>query len=868
MTDQIGPYRIQREIGRGGMGVVYLAHDERLDRDVAIKALPAELAEDAARLERFEREAKTLAQLNHPNVAGIYGVEEQDGQKYLILEYVEGETLGDRLDRGPIPVDEALELAIAIAAGVEAAHEAGVIHRDLKPDNIKITPEGKVKILDFGLARRAASTASAIEATDSPTVMGASPTIPGAILGTAAYMSPEQARGRHVDKRTDIWSFGVILYEMLTGASPFAGETATDSIGAVLHKVIDLDALPAETPDGVRRVILRCLARDRDKRLHSIADGRIELSEPVETGAPGAAVAVQGARRGAPRYSAVAAAALLLGGVGGALVVVSTQQQADDSVRRYELRRDPSLRPETGHIISPDGRFTAYVQGGSLWIRERSSFDARLIPETEGATQPFWSPDSAHVGFAQGDRLRKVALAGGGATTICKGPGEFSEASGAAWLDDGTIIFTTGNSGLYAAPASGGQPELWLAPDPETELDFHEVSALPDGKGVIFVVHPINDNWYIGASDGARRAVVARFGSASSSSPCYGRSGHVLFTNTGEDRGLWAVPFDVDRLEATGDPMLIDASGGAPSISDRGDLMYVRGINSGLRLAWQDADGASEPIGEAHNLLLFPALSPDGRRIAVSGYAEDNLDVWIHDIETGARRHLTFDPAREGVVGWTDDGQRIAVATMTPGSLSTRFVSVADGSPVGAPVDGLMYDWVEDEDGWIGVVQRASDNGDLDLWAAPLEGGGAPTPLAQSPGRDAFGRLSPDRRWLAYESDRTGRTEIFLTRFPSGEGIWQVSSDGGQNVIWSADGSRLYFLADNLQHYMSVSIKADPDLQIGSPQPTPWKTEVASTLTMGADLSADGKLLYIQAVTAFDELSIAVVENWFREISK
>ncbi|HKY29011.1 MAG TPA: protein kinase, partial [Pyrinomonadaceae bacterium] len=447
---QIGPYSVVREIGRGGMGVVYLATDTRLDRQVAIKALPEHLLSDADRLARFQREAKVLASLNHPNIGAIHGLEEVNGQQYLVLEFIEGETLDKRLSRGPLPIDDAIEIAAYVADALEAAHEKGVIHRDLKPGNIMVTPDGTVKVLDFGLARTSETTSSLLASLDedSPTRhlpdRTPSPTVPGAIMGTAGYMSPEQVRGKVVDKRSDIFSFGCVLYEMLTGVQAFRGDTVADSIGATLHKEHDQSLLPANTPANVNRLLHRCLAKDKRDRLRDIGDAHLELKsmdDPISTSG-----ATPQRRRLLQTFAAIAIVSILA----SVLIVLWPRPTIQQPVRRFEisLKGSEVLYGNTG-AISPDGTAVAYVTDGALWVRPMNSIEARKIADKVISMQPIWSPDGSWVGFAQERSLMRAAVAGGQIEKIGDSPQAMSFAGGGAWLPDGRIFFTTGGGGLY-----------------------------------------------------------------------------------------------------------------------------------------------------------------------------------------------------------------------------------------------------------------------------------------------------------------------------------------------------------------------------------------------------------------------------------
>ncbi|MEL7473307.1 MAG: protein kinase, partial [Planctomycetota bacterium] len=551
MEARIGPYEVDRELGRGGMGVVYLARDARLDRAVAIKALPEHLASDPARLERFEREAKTLAGLSHPNVAGIHGVEEQDGARYLVLEFVDGETLADALDRGPLSVDDAIDYAVQIAAGVEAAHEAGVIHRDLKPANIKLTPDGVAKVLDFGLARVEESASST--GLDSPTMTTPppqhSPTIEGAILGTAAYMSPEQARGRRVDRRTDIWSFGVVLYEMLVGASPFHGETAGDSIGAVLHKQFDLDQLPPSTPSNVRRVLERCLERDKNERYRDIGDVRIELTRAE----PAAARAEpQPARRGRAWWALGCAGVLVAalaamsqwvlgreGSEGGASVVrLAITPPPDASLRLSGDLGGPA-------VVSRDGARVAFVatrEGESrrVWLRDLDATEAVELPGTDQALFPFWSPDNRHIGFITPGALMKHDTVSGATTRIC----ESGQGRGGAWTDDGRIIFAPYfRGGLVVVDADGGEPEPLTTLDDDLHTSHRWPTMIPGADRFLYLAVSARPNEQ--GNNGVYLASLSDPGNPKRVMPSdYGAvyaDGHLVFVRDG---ALLARPFD------------------------------------------------------------------------------------------------------------------------------------------------------------------------------------------------------------------------------------------------------------------------------------------------------------------------------------
>ncbi len=565
---KLGPFEVLRELGRGGMGVVYLATDTRLDRQVAIKALPEHLSSEADRLARFQREAKVLASLNHPNIGAIHGLEEANGQQYLILEFVEGETLDERLSRGPLPVDDALEIAVHVADALESAHEKGVIHRDLKPGNIMVTPDGTVKVLDFGLARTTETSSSMVAPMDedSPTMTLPdrlhSPTMPGVILGTTGYMSPEQARGKAVDKRSDIFSFGCVLYEMLTGVQAFGGETVADSIGATLHKEYDQSLLPANTPANVKRLLHRCLVKDKRKRLRDIGDARLELEsmdDPMST----SGVAPQ--RRRVHQLLAAIAVVSIFASVA---IVLWPRPSIKQPVRRFEipLKGSEVLFGNTG-AISPDGAGVAYVMDGALWVRPMDAIEARKIADEASSMQPFWSPDGSWVGFAQGQSLVRAAVGGGQTEKICGTPHPMSITGGGVWLADGRIFFTTGAGGLFETKIGIGSWKEVSKP-PGGAADFNDGAALPDGRGILLTEHPAAalSPWRLAVWDGTMLKTLPAIEGSNLSSPVYSETGHLLFERSdpdGLDAGIWAVPFSLDRLEVTGTPFLVAAGAGS-----------------------------------------------------------------------------------------------------------------------------------------------------------------------------------------------------------------------------------------------------------------------------------------------------------------
>ncbi len=676
---QIGHYTVSRELGRGGMGVVYLARDARLDRDVAIKALPAELAADPARLERFEREAKTLAQLHHENIAAIYGVEVQDGARYLVLEFVEGETLADRLDRGPLPVDDALEFAGQIASGIEAAHDAGVIHRDLKPGNVILTPEGRAKVLDFGLARSDDGMSSSGNGLDSPTMTSPvmnSPTIAGAILGTAPYMSPEQARGRRVDKRTDIWSFGVVLYEMLTGIGPFHGETATDSIGAILHKNVDLSRLPAGTPAQVRRVLKRCLARDKNERYRDIGDAALDLRAVEPTAEP-----VSSSSRGVGVLLGIFG--LLVGALAMWFVTCSlvTGPSEPAPVVRFDihLEQDGRLSRMMGpnFALSPDGRSLAYcldvAETRTLYVRDLDTERATVLTSGNVIEDPFFSPDGNWVAYYNGTSLMKIAVHGGSPFEICESGGDMSR--GGVWLTDGTIVFAPDTtSPLMRVSASGGEPTpvTTLVSD-QNERSHRWPASVPGQDDLIVFTSQTRDQSFYESSieivdlANGTRSVLYQGGAFPRVTP----AGVLLFARDGT---LFGVQLTQDYRSSIGEAVPIasglytnSANGGAHySIADNGTFLYAEGRGGDITTSqprWVSlADGTTEAVsGIVPGEYFFPKVSPDGKRFLSQG-ALLNSRVMVHEFRRSVSTPVTSDEFGSIYPIWSPDGQQIAFA--------------------------------------------------------------------------------------------------------------------------------------------------------------------------------------------------------------
>ncbi len=792
-TSLANRYEIIGEIGKGGMGEVYLAEDTNLKRKVAIKVLPQPFALDKEMLARFEREARLLASLNHPNIATIHGLEKSDGQQFLVMELVEGETLAERIKKGPLPVEEALEVCRQIAEGLEAAHEKGIIHRDLKPANVKVTPEGKVKILDFGLAKAFESAVSGeapgVDLSKSPTITVES-SHSGVILGTAAYMSPEQARGKPLDKKTDIWSFGCVLFEAIIGRQAFKGDTISDTIAAILKSEPDWKAIPETTPLKLRDLLLRCLQKDPHNRLHDIADARIDI-EDILTGTP---VDIIPAARLAPKWR------ILFWIMGGLFLIVSSvllwkifspSRTEPGQVHHLMIRlseRAP-LAPSgifplgigrTTLTLSPDGSMLAFVALADgrtqLYLRQMDQDDNKPILGTEGAHSPFFSPDGRWIGFFADEKLKKVALSGGEPETLCAA----SLAFGGSWGSDDVIYFVpTDFTEIWKVSSAGGVPEPLMALDTQKESpEYNWPEVLPGGNAVLYS-HRDGGVAVYALKSGKRKMLLDK-GSYARYSP----TGHIVFGDRGK---LRAVPFDLDKLEVTGLPVTVldgiktEFLGAAQfTYSEDGSLIYVPGVDATLgTLMWIDRNGKSEPLGLPQADYGAFKISPDGDMVAIPIKEEGNTDIWIYNLIRATLTRFTFGQSDSGPI-WTPDGKWI-IFRSERGGTNHFYRKLADGSG--------EAEQITDNEPCIGTPISFSPDGNLisyicrtsqlmDIWILSMKGGQAYKPFLQTQFTESFPAFSPDGQWIAYNSDESGRWEVYIRPYPGPGGKWRVSTDG------------------------------------------------------------------------------------------
>jgi serine/threonine-protein kinase len=860
---RIGVFEITSPLGVGGMGEVYRARDTRLNRDVAIKVLPDAFAADVDRLARFEREAQTLGALNHPNIAQIYGVEELDTGRALVMELVEGETLAERIARGPIPADEAVQIARQMAEALETAHEAGIIHRDLKPANIRLRPDGGVKVLDFGLAKtfEPAGAADRRHVASSPTFTSPAMTEAGIILGTASYMSPEQARGRGVDRRADIWAFGCVLFEMLTARTLFAGESITETLARVIERDPDLSPLPASTSPVVRRVLARCLVRDPRQRLRDIGEARVMLEQPSTAITQEPALA-PGRRRGALALLIIATAAV-------ASAATLWLVRAPDAATVPEERRFavavPGNATPVDVSISPDGRSMLTIAAGKLWLQRLDRFGVTEVPGSDDARAPFWSLDGADFGFEVRGQLWRGTADGAAPARIGAVP-DFGLSSSVVWLRDDRLVFTTGGTGLLQVPATGGEARPLFELDPAKELDIHDVAAVAGGEALLYVVHTISRPWTIemfAVSDGSRRTLYSAAGVTGLARPVY-LSGHVLFQQAS---GIWAAPFSVREQRLTADPFLVLADARMPAVSSDGTLVMLSGaVGEGeSSLAWVDRAGkVTRTIADPRVMLFDPRVSPDGRRAVAARGPRADADLWIFDLERGSERRLSFEIGPDVQPVWSRDGQHIVY--QCSGTICARRADGA-GSRVEL-LDGPALAPSLSPDGRLLAFVREVQPGDRDIFVVELGPDGLkrkatakPRLLVSGPRMQMVPQISPDGRHVAYVSMERFRMSTFVAQFPSGDGKWEVPlSETNTMPRWSLKGDRL-FVVDDQDRIVELPVDRSRGVEIGAPL---TRISANALNNGGYDRSADGTqfLVPVLSTSGPNAGRLLVVQNW------
>jgi serine/threonine-protein kinase len=921
---RIGSYTIVEKLGEGGMGVVYRATDSRLHRDVALKFIPDALAKDPQTMGRFEREAQVLASLNHPNIAAIYGLEENGGQRALVMELAQGEELAARIQRGKIPLEEALRIALAIAEALEAAHDKGIIHRDLKPANIKLgdgdaSGGGRVKILDFGLAKALQGdpgSSSAIDLTRSPTLSVAA-TQAGMILGTAGYMSPEQARALAADRRADIWSFGVILFEMLAGRRTFSGDTVADTLAKVIERDPDWALLPATTPPAIRGLLERCLVKNPRQRLQAIGEARLVLEETLaslarpmsgERSAPVVAPADPEVASAKAKSGSGSIARVVPWAIAAALAVALVTLFAVGGFGRAGVRSDREVPPMQVEIavgntildlglgsslaLTADGTRLVYVEGDDvsrkLMVRQLDRLEPTVLNSGDGSGNapyhPFLSPDGEWVGFVTANELRKMQITGGTPMKLCA----LQRSRGATWLADDTIVFASSpNSGLFLVSAAGGEPK------PLTELDEAKgegthrwPQGLPDGRHVLFTSHNFQSTFetasieVVDVTTGERK-VIYRGGS-------YGRyvpTGHLVFLN---GNTMFAAPFDLRKLELAASPVPVlqnvavsIGEGGAQfDFSNNGVLAYATGSTrvEPYPAVWVDARGGTTPLLAEAGVYANPQISPDGSRLALTVLRSDNWDVWVYDIERGVSTRLTFDKSLDSEQIWSPDGQWLIFSSDESGA-DSLYRKRADGSgEIERLTEAKSPQWAAtwSNDGrYVMYIQQGDQ---FDLYYLDLETRETHSFLVTQ-FSDAFPDFSPDGRWLAYASNENGAWAVYVRPFPTGEGKWQVSDVGSAHPRWSGDGRTLFWRTD--EGIMAAEVDTTGgsfrsgkvrQLFTGAFQGGPGGLSVGGLTFNDYDVTADGERFVMfpdaQKAGRGDHAHVTLVTRWFDDLER
>ncbi len=885
--DRLGSYEITAKLGEGGMGEVYRATDTKLKREVAIKVLPAAFTEDKERLARFEREAQLLAQLQHPNIASIYGLEESEGTRALVMELVEGPTLADRLESGSLSLDESLAIARQVAEALEEAHEKGIIHRDLKPQNIKAPIEGKVKVLDFGLAK-AMDPASGVPG--SVASLAASPTLTvgataqGMILGTAAYMSPEQAKGRPVDKRADIWAFGVVVWEMLTGRRLFEADSVPETLAAIFSRDLSLGDLPASVPEPLRRLVGRCLERDARRRLRDIGEARLVLDAPMAGDdsrtlrtAPPAAIA----SRGGPAGWFVAA---LLAVVAGVLALRTPASAPRPELLRFSISSasGASIAPGAGNsAISPDGRRVVFVGGDAegrqgLWIQELDQVRARLVAGTAGASYPFWAPDSRRVGFFAESKLRKVSIDGGQIETLA----EAIEGRGGSW-GGGTIVFAPAViGGLSVISESGGAPrQVTEIEKPEEEQSHRYPCFLPDGRRFLYLSDPgagiEQGGVYLASVDGGERRLLYR----SRRAPVFAEPGFLI--DAIDDR-LVARAFDAKAGALRGEPQrleertpsYVNTADRAASVSTSGKLLVAAMETGRMKVVTLDRRGRQ--VGEVplpKGAYTSPALSPDGGRLAIArGDSADRkvVDLWILDLVAERPSRLTFASGAEDYPVWSPDGARLVFQSDRSG-VNDLWIRTANGAGdervlYASPTAWKQaYSWIGDT---LAFVTTENETG-FDIWLLhPDRTEEPPTRLLGSPASEFDPAISPDGRWLAYASNESGRQQIYVVSLPDAKTKYQVTTEGGRHPLWTRNGGELLYLAGE-NSVAAVAVARGDSLAFGTPEALFSLPRMS--LGSGADevlfaVTTDGDRIFLVEPEGEGSATLTVVTDWLAEL--
>jgi eukaryotic-like serine/threonine-protein kinase len=894
---KLGSYEITALLGKGGMGEVYRARDVKLKRDVALKILPGEFHRDPDRIRRFQREAEALASLNHPNIAAIYDFQETSGFRFLIMELVEGESLDSRVAKGPLRVNEALNIAKQICEALEAAHDKGIVHRDLKPANVKITFDGKVKVLDFGLAKALAGGACSPDLSQL-SIVTAKSTRDGMILGTPAYLSPEQARGKQLDKRTDIWAFGCVLFELLTGRKAFAGETVSDTIAKILEREPDLQKLSEVVPSNVRVLLRRCMEKERNRRLHDIADARIELEDALNS-----ATRVDATGTHSFETKRIVLASLAVGIVFGAVgtwIGMSRLGRAGVSspvVARFTIDLPQGAVLESGFgtqlAISPDGSRVAFsvtrASQTEMFVRRIDELAAKPVEGIKtlaGGGVRFFSPDGQWLGYVDpaSRSIKKVALSGGAPVTMVTIEGR--QGNGGTWGAEDNIIYA--DVDLYEVPASGGAPSLLLKPDTaKGERAYRGPLFLPGGKAVLFTIsnedNESHDDATIAVLDltTGHKKILVQGGMDARYSP----SGHLVYARAGS---LLAVPFDLKRLEIKGRPVrvldgvLMSTNTGIAqfTIASNGTLVYAPGkAEGGERVpVWVDSKGKATPLPVPRRSYLHPALSPDEKQLAIEVEGPSH-NLYSYDLSRGTFTKLTFDGLSHWPL-WTPRGDRLTFRKMTIGLFTMWWMAADRSAPEQqlSSIGGAMESpssW--SPDGHALAFTRVDLKTGPDVYILPMDGDRKPRPLAQSRFAEGSPKFSPDGRWVAYSSNESGKPEIYVQPYPGPGPTIQISTEGGTDPVWSKKNHEIFYR--NGDRMMLVAIKTQPKFSASKPELL-WMGHYSHGLSSSCglpgptsanyDVTADGKRFLMIQDADQDVVAhqLNVVLNWSEELNR
>ena len=879
---RLGPYEILAPVGAGGMGEVYRARDTRLERTVAVKVLPERLASSGEGRQRFEREAKTISQLTHPHICALYDVGREGETEYLVMEYLEGETLAERLARAPLPLEQTLRFGMEITDALDKAHRQGIVHRDLKPGNVMLTKSG-AKLLDFGLAKAIAPSEMS-PLTSLPTA--ASPvTRAGEVLGTFQYMAPEQLEGKEADARSDIFALGAVLYEMATGKKAFMGATQASLIGAILHtEPPPISTVQPMSPPALDRVVKTCLAKDPEDRWQSAADINRELrwvAEGSQTGIPGPRVL---RRTNRERLSWGLTAVAVLAAV-AAIMRYEHPTAASTGAMRFSivLREMSALRAVA---LSPDGGRLVFVGRDSsgknlLWIRALDSLAVQPLPGTENPSFPFWSPDSRFIGFFADGKLKKIAVSGGPPQTLCDAPLN----RGGSWSREGVILFApVVNGPLYRVSASGGVATPATKLDPVRGEDGHRWPFfLPDGRHYLYMVAAFSSaaqmeriGIYAGALDSKEEKLLVH----ANSNVAYAPPGYLLFSR---ERNLLAQPFDAKGIRITGDPVPVAEEvqyfpqhyGALFSVSENGLLLYQsRSVSGVSRLVWFDRSGKTmESLGAPAD-QSNPRISPDGKRVAVNiiDPQTGNMDVWIHESSGGIATRFTSDPAFDALPVWSPDGRQIAFNSIRRGRVFYRKSSSGGGREEEIfHSEKVIYptDW--SPDGRFILYQAVDPTTNLELWVLPVGGDRKPVPFIKTTFGVSQGQFSPDGRWVAYSSNESGNWEVYVAPFPGPGDNWKVSSAGGFEPRWRQDGKELFYIAPDGK-LMAVAMRGQSTFDAGPPMPlfqTHRREHISTVDLFSYDVSSDGQRFLVNTdVGEGDSPPLTVVLNWMADLKK